>query len=274
MTTASHVPIKLLSRAIERTEDDYYTYDQQAVLFPHEPIRRELIRGQKALEFLDVVKYPWKAKYLQTWLADMLIPVILDHHDAEETHMTPFYAKKGVRIPESMGGAHMKITKDLENIGLLADKLAESPSQENVAALKKVYDDMVEMMFEHFDDEERFWPEAIRSVGEEEYNVYHKEMHAGTRNQPSGHMFVMSALDSMGYEFDEVHRITEGDTRWCGDALLEDMIINKIPYFVRNWVFPPINRKYQHKKKLIETVIRGTEDNIPLKFDESGCVIC
>lgn len=274
MTTASHLPIRLTSEVIAVSADNYYNYAQQAVLFPHEPIRRELERGQKALESIDVAAHPWKAQYVHVWLVELLIPMILDHHDSEEKHMGPFYKQRGAQIPDSVGGAHAKLTVELEKIGTLAETFAQSPTAENLASLKACFESMSVMMGAHFAEEERFWPAAIEQVGEEDYQVFHKEMHTDMRNQPSGHMFLMSALDSMGYEFDGFPHV-EGDSRWCGDQLLEDLIINKIPYFVRSWVFSPINRKYQYYKKLVNWVVVGTEDNIPLKYEEaSKCIVC
>lgn len=274
MSINSALPIQLTSTAIASGCDNYYSYDQQAVLFPHEPIRREMERGLKGLEAMDLTAHPWKANYIHVWLVELFIPMILDHHESEEKHMGPFYITRGIKIPNNVGGAHSKLVTALEKIGSLAETLAGSPTAENLAALKSAYGAMCELMKEHLEEEEKFWPNAVKQIGEEEYKVFHKEMHTDMKNQPSGHMFLMSALDSMGYEFDGCSHVP-GDTRWCGDQLLEDLIINKVPYFVRSWIFPPINRKYQHYKSLIVNVISGDEDKLPLKYEDgSYCTIC
>jgi hypothetical protein len=274
MSINSALPIKLTSSAIASSGDSYYNYDQQAVLFPHEPIRREMERGLRGLESIDLTAHSWKANYIHVWLIELFIPMILDHHDSEEKHMGPFYITRGIKIPNNVGGAHTKLVSSLENIGNLSATFASAPTQENLSALKRCYSDMCDMMTQHLNEEESFWPDAIKQIGEEEYKVFHKEMHTDMKNQPSGHMFLMSALDSMGYQFEGYSHV-DGDTRWCGDKLLEDLIINKVPYFVRSWIFPPINRKYQHYKSLIVNVISGDEDKFPLKYEEASyCSIC
>ncbi len=274
MSINANLSIELTSRAIEATPDNYYNYYHQVLLFQHEPIRRELERGLRGLEAIDLSVHPWKAKYVHVWLVEFFIPMILDHHDSEEKHMGPFYTQRGVKVPNHLSGSHSKLVNALERIGGLSESFSNSPCQENLTILKTAYFDMHELMKQHLEEEERFWPDAVKQIGEEEYSVFFKEMHTDMKNQPSGHMFLMSALDSMGYEFDGFSHVA-GDTRWCGDKLLEDLIINKVPYFVRTWIFPPINRKYQHYKSIMCHVSNGLEDSIPLKYEEgSYCSVC
>jgi hypothetical protein len=280
----AQLPIKLTSSAIHPTEDGYYSYDVISFIFPHEPLRRELERGKHAFEKLSQKVLVWKLKYLQTWLTTFLIPIISDHHDSEEKIFAPFYIRLGVEIPENIKGGHVRLVELLMKLEKKMSEImqnCEDQKEVNVAEISDIYMTMYHHMLEHLQEEEAFWPDAIRSKGEEEYRKVHALVHKDAKQQKSGQLFLMSVLDSMGYEFPGFpHRAN--DTRWCGDRLLQELIINKIPFFVRSWVFPGINRKYQYYKSMINAVIHSENDEShPTPLDTaaiepagSWCILC
>ncbi len=70
-----------LSTAIPQNEDGEYSYSLQSFLIPHEALRREFLRAERAIEGLqNVAKYPWKADYYRSWLIDFLGPSIHEHN--------------------------------------------------------------------------------------------------------------------------------------------------------------------------------------------------
>lgn len=278
MAINTNLPIRLTSKAIVPTEDGHYTFDQMSFLFAHEPLRREMDRGKAALEKMDISVHPWKVHYLRVWLEEFFIPIIKDHHDSEEYFFSPAYEKLGVVIPEKFQHDHDALMNALGEIHAAVQQLGQN-TQDAASKLQDIrskYFSMYTLLSDHLADEERFWPDVVRQQGEAVYKEVHNALHKAAKTQKSAKNFLMSVLDSMGYEFDPAEPThLPGETRWCGNKLLEDTIINKIPFFVRAWIFPPYNRKYQYYKKLITAVEKGTEDTLPLSFqDSSKCVLC
>lgn len=286
MACNTSVPIVLTSTAIPATETGYYTFDQISFLFPHEPIRRELTRGREALRNLDLQNHSWKLKYVNKWLNDFLIPVIADHHDAEDKYLFPAYTALGVKIPTHIEKGHEKLDEILALLTKLSCEVynAVNENKKNeyeakFAELKTVYEDFYVNFNQHLHDEEEFWPAVIREQGEENYTRINADLHAQTKAQKTAKLFICSVLDSMGYEFDlntPTHNVGKWkDTRWCNEDLLNDKIVNKIPYFVRAYIFPSMNRRYQYFKKMVMVIAYEDEDSIPMEYvDESSwCVI-
>lgn len=271
MSINTDLPVILTSQAIQPSADGKYPFDQMSFLFPHEPLRREMARGKAAFDAMDASQHPWKVKYMKIWLEEFLIPVIKDHHDSEEFVFDPSYEKLGVSIPNKFHRDHQDLMTSLTSIASLVSSCSENP--QNINKVRKEYMKLFTLMGEHLQDEEKFWPSVILERNYETYRAIHDAMHVYAKGQKSGKNFLMSVFDSMGYEFDPsapCHVI--GDTRWCGEeqALA---VINKIPYFVRAWIFPSYNRKYQYYKSLVNAVAKETEDKVPLESD-GGCVVC
>jgi hypothetical protein len=285
MSANESLPIHFTSKAIPASADGYYSYDQLSFLFPHEPIRYEMNRAKNAIEKMNLEQHPWKGYYLNVWLREFLIPVIEDHHESEEKIFDPSYEVLGVAIPERIKNGHKSLTAAITQLkttlaeltGILDSGIEDhkEEARSKFDSLKNSYNDFYNLTVDHLADEEAFWPEVIRKHGEEKYREIHTAMHRDAKNQASGKLFIMSVFDAMGYEFD-INTPTHqpGETRWCGTKQLEEAIINKIPYFVRSWIFPPYNRQYQYYKRLILAAATATEDTLPLKYDESSCVIC
>ncbi len=279
--------IELTSTAVTPSENGNYAYDQRCFLFPHEPIRRELNRGKLAFDRMDFAAHPWKTKYIRKWLIDFLIPVIHDHHEAEEKYLFPPYIKLGVKIPIETG--HEGIVKHLNQLEKLSEEVVIAVNQSTAShsdtsqaaikyqELKQVYEQFYIDILAHLAEEETVWPPLIRSKGEKvclDINAY---MHKETKNQKTSKLFLMCIFDSMGYEFD-IHNPTHDpqyDTRWCGEDLLNEKLITKIPYYVRSLILPPINRHYQQYKRLIHAVAFGEIDNVPYEFSDQSpsCII-
>lgn len=277
MSANNNLRIELTSTAIPQSTDGYYSWDKISFLFPHEPIRREILRGKIALENCNLTLHPWKLKYLSKWLVEFLLPMIHDHHEAEDLYIHPEYIqKKGVVLPKEIEGAHEALDTILKNLENIVIELNNSYQEEKFQELKRLYEDFQKGFLKHLADEETFWPPILLETGESFFNEVNTIMHEKTKQQKSAKLFIMSVFDAMGYEFDinqPTHHL-QYDTRWCNEQLLNEKIINKIPYFVRSWIFSPMNTKYQFYKRLIFAVAYGNEDNIPLEGESSSCLIC
>lgn len=76
------VNINLTSTVIEPKES--YPWHEKMMLIPHEAIRRELLRAEKALNLMDAVNYPWHATQFNTWLSEYFFPALHEHHYVED----------------------------------------------------------------------------------------------------------------------------------------------------------------------------------------------
>lgn len=264
----NELPIKLTSSAVPPSPDGTYSYDEMSFLFPHEPLRREMDRGKTAIEKMDVQKHPWKLIYLKNWLQQFLIPLIEDHHDAEELVFDPSYEQMGVEVPAKFKKDHASLIRSLGEMSSELSVLSAEPGKalSGFSKIRQQYNAMYDLMAEHLADEERFWPPIVRKYGEETFDKINDDMHKLTKKQKTGKLFLMSVFDSMGYEFNpgQSTHVT-GDSRWCGTSLMKEKLVDKIPYLVRTLFFPKYNKSYQYYKTLINTVATGTKDDISLK---------
>lgn len=284
MASNNDLRIELTSTAIPASANGYYTFEQISFLFPHEPIRRELRRGKIAVENIKFGEQPWKIKYLHKWLVEFLLPIIHDHHDAEDRLLYPDFKQCGVTVPENIDRGHDQLVIYLNQIEKLNEEIYDlyfnqkktNDAEVKFNQLKTVFcEEFSRDFLQHLADEETFWPAVIKDqIGEAKFDEINKKMHTEAKKQKSANNFLMSVFDSMGYEFDisnPTHDL-KLDTRWCNEDVLNERIINKIPAFVRSWIFSPMNRKYQYYKTLINTAAYGSEDVVPLEYSE-GCVI-
>jgi hemerythrin superfamily protein len=286
MACNNSVPIQLTSTAIPSSDNGYYPYEQISFLFPHEPLRRELNRGKKALDQLSISDNTWKLRYFRKWLNEFLVPLIRDHHEAEDKYLFPAYGKLGVILPNNIEKAHDKLEIHLMELERLANSLNEwyfneknlEKADETLKSLKSLYNEFYSSLTQHLHEEEIFWPPIVKEKGEENFSSINTAMHKATKQQKTAKLFICSVLDSMGYEFDmenPTHSMKYEDSRWCNEDLLNEKIVNKIPYFVRSWFFPKMNRQYQYYKKMINIIAYENNDcGLPLEYNDSwSCTV-
>jgi hypothetical protein len=250
------------------------------LLFPHEALRREMLRGQSALEKFDPIKHPWQALYLDIWLSEFFVLSIHEHHDMEETIMTPEMRKLNVETPAHMNGDHVSLLESLNIIEKLSNELltlvraggAEKQLvAEKVNELKTCYADIFTHMMEHFHREEEFWSEAILKVGQKEWARIENTIKNTVQKAKSGEVLLCSILDSMGYCFKN-YSFRPEDTRWIGEDGVK-VVLGDVPYPVRAFIFPGFNKRYQRYKTLI-TAIEGDHDVLNLYHigpEQAGC---
>lgn len=278
--SVQNIPINLTSTAIPQSPDGNYTYNQMGLLIPHEALRREMIRCKAALEKLDVSANPWQALYIKIWFKEFFVMSVHEHHDIEETILTPEMHKLGVEVPEHLHGAHKSLLESLQQLEKLADELLslvklgseKALLTEKSTELKTCYNDMHAHMFEHFHAEEVFWCEAILKVPQKEWTRIENHIKNTVQKAKSGEMFLCSILDSMGYTFKNFSFRPE-DTRWCSEDGIK-IILGDVPYPVRAFIFPGFNKRYQRYKTII-TAMTGDRDVLnlyhPHGTEQAGC---
>ena len=77
--------VALTSNVLTPSPDKNYSYAVKAFLIPHEALRVEMFRLERAVAVMDVVSAPWKVAYLARWYNDFFLHTLHEHHDVEGT---------------------------------------------------------------------------------------------------------------------------------------------------------------------------------------------
>jgi hypothetical protein len=181
MQVNKETSIRLLSTAIAQNNKGFYPFNVIGFLMPHEMVRRELKRGQVAIQDLEYHLKTWKVKVFKEWIVDFLLPMIQTHHYIEDNIIFPFYLSLGC-IPPDDGTSddHVTLLGRVNRVKIAVEKLVkyvEEPHidqhteekkriRDQVETLKQEYEDMVKHIQEHFDEEEQVWPSLISRCGE------------------------------------------------------------------------------------------------------------
>ena len=75
--------VGLTSVIVRPAADKLYQYASKGFLLPHEPLRLEMFRLERAVNVLDLTAHPWKAALLAKWYNGFFLPVLHEHHDVE-----------------------------------------------------------------------------------------------------------------------------------------------------------------------------------------------
>lgn len=253
---------KLTSASIRESSTGDFSFEDIALLAPHEAIRRETIRAMSAIECLDIDRNPWKARSFAIWFRDFYIQCIKDHHDNEENIMFPFYRKlMASNIPQNQIDDHEKLTTLLSSILDLAidaeASVTNGETQDILVAkketLKTIFTAYKEALFAHLAEEETFWPPVILKFGKIQFEKMHGLIIAAGGIPPShaAQMISCSVMNALGININGVPAQTIGDIApWCNEKLAKEFY-NDIPWIARAFFFPCWNRKYFMYKNMI-----------------------
>jgi len=255
---------KLTSVSIQCSPSGSYSFDEIALLAPHEAIRRETIRAEWAIQCLDIESNPWKARNFAVWVREFYAECIKDHHDNEEKIMFPFYRKLMIMsdIPQNQLLDHEKLTLLLSRILFLADDMESAVNIGELTViliakkemLQTVFAEYKEILFAHLADEETFWPQVILKNGKDQFEKMHQQIVIAGGIPPShaARMIGCSVINALGVSIDDIPAESIGDIApWCNEKLGKEFYAN-IPWIARAFFFPCWNRKYQRYKTMIQ----------------------
>lgn len=160
---SSQVSHQLYSTIIPPADDGFYSFQYAALLGEHEPLRREVLRLQRALFAFSPSSAPWKLICLQQWTQNYLFPVILLFERNKRDFLASYYSKLGHVIPESLGYNNQRYFNDpIGNTTQLTGQIALD--LENKALTKHLIEaisEFVKVFQAHWDEEERFWVDIV-----------------------------------------------------------------------------------------------------------------
>jgi hypothetical protein len=155
--------------------DGQYPFNQRLFLCTQEAVRREISKLDRALDNFDPSKNPWKAYCLNDWLRLFFIPFIAEVFNTEEKVMYIHYLALNADVPMKLSQDHVNAK---EMLVLLRDKAHEiwnlvtlggdneERLSERIETFKKTYQEIKQLIVEHMNDQERFWPAIIAQYGE------------------------------------------------------------------------------------------------------------
>ena len=241
-------PVCPTSRVLKPKNNDY-DYADLAFLIPHEPVRILTERTTRALAFYDPERQPWKIKRLQTWIEEVYIPIIHEHHDFEEKIYFPFFRKLGAQGFDSQVDDHAQLMQKLEHVR----KATASGSGD---AARRAFADMAELMLKHLDEEEEYWPTELRKHGAKKADEAEKLILAeGARH--GGHAFQMILIlicEAMGCSMRGEHPAGGWGTR-----AVKDGFRGKLPWVVRRLLAPAWENRWRWYYLMI--LLSITEDH-------------
>jgi hypothetical protein len=197
------------------SKKNYSPWYEKSFMIPHETLRRELLRAEKALQCIDVVKYPWHAVNFQKWFNNYLVPSIHAHHDAEEEIVGPFYKKLGEEIEFGAQYTHVDLINDMQILDALAVKLLDTVNagkdNETIAITNEFrtkFNSWHQHMLYHLEEEEKFWPDVLIRHGELKCNEFIQQIINTEVNKKgkAGLAFKVltgAILDNAGYEIEK-----------------------------------------------------------------------
>ena len=166
----------ILSGAIRQPRD----YADDAFLVPHEFLRRQLRALSEQFGAVDASTFRsadqlWRVRLLARYIVEYLAPIVEYHHNNEERVVIPQLARHGIRIEggELDAIAHEELVLGLDAIAASARALLEAAAGDEdvkqLAFLKVRIPEFEAEMNEHFDAEERIFPQHIRSITEQQW---------------------------------------------------------------------------------------------------------
>jgi hypothetical protein len=273
MIAHDDVPLALTSTVVQPDENGDYSFDVQGFLLPHEMMRREMARGERAVANMDCIKHPWKARAFAEWFIDFFNPIMYAHHDIEENIIFPFYFQLNVITPDRQAEDHLaligrlnRVERACKRLLLLVeaedmDTLAVKKEQDNIIAQ---FLDLCDHMREHFAEEEVYWPKILRKCGKENWDkieplLIEHALKFGDNNAGEPYRLMLCAIArSQGIQIGD-DTFAAGETRWASKAF-QEWYISTRPFYVRYIRMRAWNARYRSFRQLIDRVATVDHD--------------
>ena len=241
-------PLCPTSRVIKPRNGEY-DFADMAFLLPHEVVRIMTERTTRVLAFYDPVNQPWKARRFQTWIEEIYIPLIHEHHDIEETIFFPFFRKLGAQGFDAQVEDHVVLMQKLEEV-----RKAASSNAPNGDAARRAFADMADHMLRHLDEEEQFWPAELRKHGPAKVEEVEKLILAeGVKHGASFQIMLVLVCEAMGCNLRGPHPAAG----WAS-AAFKDKFRGNLPWVVRRLLAPAWEKKWRRYRDVLLSI---TEDH-------------
>lgn len=285
----------LTSTAIAKTQDNMYPEHICGWLTPHEPIRRDILRGERALECMQLLVHPWQMINFYHWYTKYFVLVVHAHHDHEENIVGPFYKNLGEDTTDwGKSADHKGIIDLMSNVDGEAKELFqlieisikngnscdESLLRRRHVALKGHWAAFKLYIFHHLVEEELFWPQIYKKHGTKLADKVLGLIHAEDRKlrgEPAAatQAFAGAVFDALGffppsymkknkYFYDPPPNSLQFSGPWCGPSYTEEFR-QKVPFVIRKFLLPMFHKTFIVKWKAMIDGVCGTVDTFQLQ---------
>jgi hypothetical protein len=169
----------VMSALAEKVSAGTTDYADEAVLFPHEALRMEMLRVQRTLPYFNPERCPWKANYLQSWVDNFFAPIVRQQFDTSKNIYYDAYLKNGSSLSSERSKECEKLLQLLDHfaasvsvIARLGDVLRHSHDtsakdhlHDDTDKLRKSFSDLERSLLKVMILDEEFWPVEIRERG-------------------------------------------------------------------------------------------------------------
>jgi len=144
---------------------DPQCWQDEGILVPHEMFRWYFTQVREMLAAMDNSAETWKPKLFGKWATVYFLPMVHHHHEAEETIYNPWITAAGATLTKSIETDHKSLMDGVDKATAIAQKCAAGNDSKAIAELKQVLTKWMEDCEAHFDEEEKIYPEALKSTG-------------------------------------------------------------------------------------------------------------
>jgi len=284
----------LTSTVVKQSDDNNYSQSQCHLLIPHEALRRELLRAEKAVVNMDIVKHPWHIKAFMKWYEEFFVPFVHDHHDNEEKISFPFWVKLGaIAMPTKQCDDHvtlMKIIDELKVLGKEIKSLLDVPDFNEDAIVNKSNEFKAKFAYlkqhtlDHLSEEELYWPSIYEKYGKggkmmkkDEQNIINHGLTTKGDEFIGFKMAFCSVTTALGADVKGLNpsigkygTVNYKLPPWCSQKLADDFY-NELPWIAKMLVFPSWLDAYERYVVLVDS-INGDVDVMDKLFpQQDGC---
>jgi hemerythrin superfamily protein len=264
----------LTSTVIKARQNGEYPFDEEDFLLPHEALRAELSRMERAIYCLDssVKSNPYQIRAIKKWTDEFFFKVVKIHHVTEDDVVTPHLQSLGEATPPSIHKEHedLLVLMDRVNAAILSLSNAVHKKDEveiEVTALKDIMKKFSSSFLQHLSEEEEYYPPTLKKLGEKNAIDMRKKIqdHINQNMDSTTSSMLISILLAMGLprviEYINKHSVKGAVTVSGGWASKKHYkpLYKGLPWFVRIFIFPSFMKEYQRYKNMI--------DSVPLKLN-------
>jgi hypothetical protein len=181
-STASVYPEKnwkLLSTSIVEREDGRYPFYERILLTFLEPMRREIIRTNRAVANFSPLESPWQAYYVHVWFTEYFIPFVILFQQAQDRFIVPHYNRLNWEFPEIINNEDtyvyatcdrlLSLTKEIYSL-LRVQEGNQGQDKDKIHTLSTDFRELVpeftDHLIEYYNLLERFAPAIYQATGE------------------------------------------------------------------------------------------------------------
>ena len=169
--------IELLSSSIRKKDSGDYPFHERILLTFLEPLRRDFMRGRRAVANFDPERYAWQAYYVHVWIREYLVPYIILFQEAQDKFIIPYYSRdRTFDFPPALANKDEYVYATCQRVKHLAEEIYRivkkgDPGEIHTVPqltdeLKLLLPQLLDHMIDYYNVLELFMPPVYEYAGE------------------------------------------------------------------------------------------------------------